>query len=246
MRLSLRLGPPGVDGLGSSTSSDPDEVDPAVVVGSFTHQPSFSTISSADTEGDAMVVTPNRTPEVLPSPNNAVVVSLVRHSSKSRRTAQAASKSDMVELALSLDLARLEVTQQQAEPASSSATSPTSPDASSPDATSPSTTASRAPIPIPPALAALPLFDTFFDLVEADAAGGIQTPTPPRLLASVHELVQSITSSESQPPETWVLAREWRDAVRAAQRPNDEHSEGCEEGGVGGECQRGESDLVSL
>ncbi|CAK9786733.1 unnamed protein product [Cutaneotrichosporon oleaginosum] len=74
----------------------------------------------------------------------------------------------------------------------------------------------RDPIPIPHELTALPLFDTFFDLVDAHEAGGIETPTPAPLLRSVHELVQCITSSESSPPETWALAREWRDAVRAA------------------------------
>lgn len=78
----------------------------------------------------------------------------------------------------------------------------------------------RQPIPIPPALAALPLFDTFFDLVEADIGGGIETPTPAPLLASVHELVQSITCSEFTQPETWALAHEWRETVRAAQAPH--------------------------
>ncbi|BEJ11289.1 hypothetical protein CspHIS471_0107110 [Cutaneotrichosporon sp. HIS471] len=74
----------------------------------------------------------------------------------------------------------------------------------------------RLSIPIPHELTLVPLFDTFFDLVDAHEAGGIETPTPAPLLASVHELVQCITSSESSPPETWALAREWRDAVRAA------------------------------
>jgi hypothetical protein len=90
----------------------------------------------------------------------------------------------------------------------------------------------REPIPIPHELTALPLFDTFFDLVDAHEAGGIETPTPAPLLRSVHELVQCITSSESSPPETWALAREWRDAVRAAHfavnPPNPEMvSSGC-------------------